>query len=314
MFRAGRADNPGMPLTRIHDLEIQPLSANRVRALALLAHPTVDLGELVSVAETDPALTLVLLRMANSASSSPTRSLSTARAAVIRLGALTTRRAIATTVLSTAFVQLDSAVLDIDGYWRHALAVALIADLIAAQGDRSEAFTVGLLHDVGCLAMAAAEAPRYQRVRHLVRSGVTELDAERIMFGHDHAYYSQRVVEHWGLDAAIAEAVGDHHDGTAGELARLIVRARRIAAGSGIGDGRSTREPGEPLGMADRALLAKVHGPAGLAAQIDAMREAIGAGRAGASRPASPPQSSTSPEPVSASISASGSPSTWRRT
>lgn len=76
-----------------------------MRALELLAEPAVDLGELVSVAETDPALTLTLLRMANSASSSPTRSVTTARAAVIRLGALVTRRAVASTVLTTAFVQ-----------------------------------------------------------------------------------------------------------------------------------------------------------------------------------------------------------------
>lgn len=156
--------------------------------------------------------------------------------------------------------------------------MALIADLVADQSGRSEAFTVGLLHDVGCMAMAVAEAARYQRVSHLVRAGVNELDAERIMFGHDHAYYSQLVVEHWGLDTSIAEAVGDHHGGTANVAARIIVRARRIAAGAEIGDGRGMRLPSDPLGMADRAIIASMNGAAGLAAQINGMREAIGAG------------------------------------
>ena len=58
--------------------------------LQLLPRADVELGELVSNVETDPALTLTMLRLANSASSAPGRRIGTARAAVIRAGALLT--------------------------------------------------------------------------------------------------------------------------------------------------------------------------------------------------------------------------------
>ena len=194
-----------MAFARVQHFDGPPLPANRLRALELLAQPSVELGELVDIAELDPAMTVALLRMANSASSSPSRRLTTARTAVVRLGSLPTRRVIAGTVLSTSFPQPTPDIIDSGEYWRHALAVALIADAAAvARGSRSEAFTVGLLHDMGCLAMAASEPARYQRVARLVRAGVTERDAEQAIFGHDHAYYGCLVAEQWGLGDSIA--------------------------------------------------------------------------------------------------------------
>ncbi len=269
-----------MAFARVQHFDVPPLPANRLRALELLAQPSVELGELVDIAELDPAMTVALLRMANSASSSPSRRLTTARTAVVRLGSLPTRRVIAGTVLSTSFPQPTPDIIDSGEYWRHALAVALIADAAAvARGSRSEAFTVGLLHDMGCLAMAASEPARYQRVARLVRAGVTERDAEQAIFGHDHAYYGCLVAEQWGLGDSIAEAIGDHHTGTTSELARTVIRARHVAARAGVGDGRGSELRVMPeLDNADRALLASVDGARGLTSKIEAIRSAIGMG------------------------------------
>jgi HD-like signal output (HDOD) protein len=246
--------------------------------LQLLPRSDVELGELVSLVEVDPALTMTMLQLANTASSSPGRRIGTARAAVIRLGALTTKRALAGAVMSGAFPEVDGAVIDLDEYWRHSLATALIGDAIAMRsGERTEAFTAGLLHDMGCLAMAASEPVRYERVTQLVRQGVGEEDAERVMFGFDHAYYGMRLAGRWDLSQTITDAIGDHHSGSANDIASATAKARAVAERAGIGDGRTKSPSVEPkLAPADHAILLGLHGVQGLNALIDSYGEAVG--------------------------------------
>ena len=265
-----------MPLTNFSELDLPPLPASQVRLLQLLPKADVELAELVSIVETDPALTVAVLRAANSAVSSPVRRIGTARAAVIRLGALATRRLLGGYVVSSGFEVPAASAIDLDEYWRHSLATVLLADAIAIKdGGRTEAFTAGLLHDVGCLAMAVAEPERYSRVVQLTRRGVSEQEAERTMFGYDHAYYGERLAERWDLPTLVIDAIADSRRGRANEVAHATMRARGIAQRIGIGDGRG-KQPGQ-LGLepADHSVIRVVRGVEGLFSQIASFRDGM---------------------------------------
>ena len=122
------------------------------RALALLAQRDVEIARLAEVIESDPALTAAVLRAANSAISSPAQWITTAREAVVRIGLDTTFNIVSGMIVNSAFGDLQRAGLDAGELWRHLIATALLADAAAsAAGERTEAFTAGLLHDVGRL-------------------------------------------------------------------------------------------------------------------------------------------------------------------
>jgi HD-like signal output (HDOD) protein len=214
------------------------LPAAHAHAMALLARHEAGIAELAAVIESDPALTSAVLRAANSASNWAMRPIDTANEAVVRIGLEQTRRIVAGGALRHAFATLDRSGLDADEMWRHLLATALIGDATARrQGPITAAFTAGLLHDIGRLAMAAQEPGRYAEVVAAVRDGADPCDAERAAFGIDHAAWSTVIAVSWGLTEEIAAALGDHHEGAGGPLAWVVWNAREVAWCAGVGDG-----------------------------------------------------------------------------
>ena len=112
-----------------------------------------DIGLIV---ERDPALTARLLRVANSAAFSRGDPVTSVGAAIGRLGMGHVRSLCLAGGVVRAFGDASQR-LDHKRYWEHSAAVGLVAERLSslskryAQVDGSEAYTAGLLHDVGLL-------------------------------------------------------------------------------------------------------------------------------------------------------------------
>jgi len=219
-------------------IEIPTLPVARVRALALIANVDPSYGELVDVVDADPALTIALLRAANSAASAPVDRVKTAHVAMVRVGMKEARRIIMAVALSNSFQSLHRSGIDEDEMWRHLIATAVLADA-TAWGDvrHSEAFTAGLLHDVGRLALATAEPERYAQVVMLAQHGVLTSDAERSAFGMDHSEWGASLARLWGFPGEIVAAITDHHSASQQGISWVVTRAREMSGELGIGDG-----------------------------------------------------------------------------
>lgn len=214
------------------------IPAVHARAMAVLNDPDLEIKHLATLVETDPSLTAAVIRSANSAASATTRRISTAGEAVVRIGLNTTRRIVMSAVIGESYRGLERSGLNTAELWRHLLACALIADSITAVSPgRSTAFTAGLLHDVGRMAMAQADPIRYSRIVQMAREGVEATETEEEVFGRSHADWGIEAAETWALPADVIEAIGDHHRGNAGPTARAVFDSRRITANLGIGDG-----------------------------------------------------------------------------
>ncbi|GAB4327642.1 MAG: hypothetical protein Kow0010_11210 [Dehalococcoidia bacterium] len=220
------------------DITIPVLPVARLRALRLLANAEPAIEDLEMLVNADPALMAAALRAANSAHSAPATRVRTSREAIVRLGTKNTRRIVLAATLETAFDNLAYANLDLHELWRHLIGCAIVADDAATAGaGHSEAFTAGLLHDVGRLAMAEQDPRRYAEVVAAARAGAPALDAERSTFGLTHIEWGQAVARAWDLSEDLVDAIGGHHTGRGNGLAALLVDVRARLAGAGIGDG-----------------------------------------------------------------------------
>jgi HD-like signal output (HDOD) protein/CheY-like chemotaxis protein len=102
--------------------------------------------------------------------------------------------------------------------WNHSMSTAGSAKAIArvelaSSGVREDAFTAGLLHDVGRLVLASAFGSEYQQVlKRAAEPGVLLASCEGDAFGCTHNGVGAYLLGLWGLTDSIVEAVAWHHE------------------------------------------------------------------------------------------------------
>ncbi len=194
----------------VRELDALPVDpAVSSRLVELLAEPQADStnawDRVVAVIRTDPAMSARLLTMAGDAGS-PAR---TIVHAIETLG----RDAVAAAILTQA---AHLAGMDIAEFRRHSLATACAAELIARRLampiDPAEAYTCGLLHDIGKLVLAAAMPKSYARaIQAAEKHNANIAEFERKIIGHDHTVVGRRFAEHRHFSNAIEETLWLHH-------------------------------------------------------------------------------------------------------
>jgi putative nucleotidyltransferase with HDIG domain len=98
--------------------------------------------------------------------------------------------------------------------FRHNLACALIADQLASVGflNRDVAYTSGVMHDIGRLALAVLRPKEYSLPLG-AHSGTPAsiLKVERELFGLDHCEAGRQLITDWNLPPEFEAIVADHH-------------------------------------------------------------------------------------------------------
>ena len=165
----------------------------------------------------DPAMTAKLLQLVNSAVFGLQLQVSQPLEAVMYLGVETTASLILLAHTFSYFDQLKLSDFSIESLWQHSLVTGQCARWIAtieAAGDEvnAQAFTGGLLHDLGKLALAVNRPEEFQRALSLTQeTGFSLWETEREVFGVTHAEAGACLLSIWGLPAPIVEAVALHH-------------------------------------------------------------------------------------------------------
>jgi HD-like signal output (HDOD) protein len=225
-------------------LEIPVLPAGRMRAFRLLSTPSPQVDEIVTVADSDVGLLAALLRAANSAASAPVNPIGTARQATVRIGTEEARRIIIATATNDAFTAARRSGINLHDMWGHLFATAVLAEQLAlGEVQHSEAFTAGLLHDLGRLAMASNASGHYREVVAMVRAGADARAAERQVLGVDHVDWGERVAEAWHFPTGVVDGIRGHHESVQGGLGWIVYRAREMTHLAGMGDGLTEADP-----------------------------------------------------------------------
>jgi putative nucleotidyltransferase with HDIG domain len=140
--------------------------------------------------------------------------------------------------------------------FKHSLVVARTANQISRQTHRGipdEAYTAGLLHDIGKLVLDCHVEPRIGAITDLAqRDSISFAEAERRLLGMDHGEVGAILSERWELPDFLADAIRGHHrtpssnqsDETA-SLVAVCVLANRLARSHGTGVGSNETEDSE---------------------------------------------------------------------
>lgn len=182
---------------------------------ALLSAPEPSIDEVSRAIETDPAITMRVLRLANSAYFGFAQTVKTIKHAISLLGFRTVQN---TVVAISTFEALghgtESAGLDKTGLWQHAvgcgeMATCLTRKLHLPEGD---AFVGGLLHDVGKIVLDTFFAEFYPAVLDTVRlRDMPLVEAEQAVLGLTHAEVGAQLATMWDLPAELTTIIRWHH-------------------------------------------------------------------------------------------------------
>ena len=198
--------------------------------------PESSLQKLAQVVSQEPGFTTQLLKIVNSPYFGFGKEVRQVQQATVAIGARTVRNlAVAHAVKGTTD---DMDLGDFDGtlFWEDSLRRAAICRYMAERvryEDPLEAFTVGLVQDIGSLFLAYL-APEYsgelQKFRSL--SGGDRHHQERHLVGAGHTDIFALTASSWGLPPDLAEAIVGHHNPKAkasGRRGQWLLALARVA-------------------------------------------------------------------------------------
>lgn len=209
-----------MPQYALHDLvsttgDLAALPQTVVRLLDLLKDQTCAADKVAQVLDHDGAMTANVLKLANSAFYGVRGTVGSTRQALVLLG----NRAVLTLAFATGMVpvmrrNLTGYGIDRDRYWEHSLHSAMAAgvamDRLGDPERACEAFTAGLVHDIGMLALDAHLATNHMKLVPAFPL-FNVADRERDTLGFDHCDAGSLLAANWGFPAALALAIEFHH-------------------------------------------------------------------------------------------------------
>ncbi len=214
--RAGAKTNTeyGELLEKLKDIPTLPAVAMRVNEL--INDPNSSSAEIAEVLKKDQVLTAKVLRLVNSSYYAIPGGVTDVQRALAFLGYNTLAQLVLGVSVFSLFKALDDAqeftMLD---FWRHALATAVCSEMLAKRlklPKPEEAFTCGLLHDIGKLVLNEIDPERLRAVLAETSANKTSfVEVERKWDLPGHSFLGEVVATKWGLPQVIRLAIRYHH-------------------------------------------------------------------------------------------------------
>lgn len=212
-------DVPGMPLTRDEVAtgvgSLPSLPAVVVELLQTLGSDDVDADVLARQIARDQALVAKMLRVANSSFYGLQGKVNSISDAVVVLGLRGVRTLATAAAVTGAFHDIKLPGFDIRVFWRHSIGIALCARAVARHMKVGEdnAFTVGLLHDIGRLVLASCFQEHMTAVLvYQQEHDCVLVEAERAVLGIDHGVIGEVLTGRWNFPPLICDVIAHHHD------------------------------------------------------------------------------------------------------
>ncbi|HLL88167.1 MAG TPA: HDOD domain-containing protein [Tepidisphaeraceae bacterium] len=188
-----------------------------------------------TIVGTEPVLSASILRLVNSAAFGLRREICTVDQAVAYLG-FSTVKSIVVRLKVGPLLGVKASPTGPRGYdgeklWLHSLAVGQAAEHVAKRCGNVDpwlAGTIGLLHDIGKLAINATFPGSVEKLWDSGPTGDESfLARERRLFGADHAFIGGFLAAKWELPGDLVEAIRLHHLPADFQAANLSPELRR---------------------------------------------------------------------------------------
>lgn len=197
--------------------DLPSIPAAALRVVRETDSSTSTAGSVAHILAQDQALSVRVLRLANSAYYGLSRKVSDLSEAVIVLGMRSVRNlAMVASTYPWMIRPLAGYCLGPRQLWAHSFGVAVGAQAVAERSrvpGLEAAFTAGLLHDLGKVALSIWLENKVAALIALAnRDGLTFDQAERKVLGFDHAEVGQYMAEAWNLPKSLVDGIRYHHE------------------------------------------------------------------------------------------------------
>jgi putative nucleotidyltransferase with HDIG domain len=247
-------------IRRLDSLSILPCVATRL--LSLLLEPQPSLEELAEIIESDPALNAKIFSLIHELGLSLPDKNPSIREALDKLPLHIIRDAVLSVKAYPAFGKDSSRASFRKQLIEHCLAVAYcakdIAEVTSLKIDSELAYSAGLLHDIGKLALDEAMPRSFSGIIEQAKSQHTcSCTIEQKHLGLDHTILGKRLAVKWHLPNKIALAIWLHHSDTnaisqsvpEAKIALIVQLADLTARQCNIGQSGSCDSPDLPPAM-----------------------------------------------------------------
>ena len=208
--------------------------------LGMVRDDTVSMESIAACLENDPALAAYLLKISNSAFYGKRYSVSTVRQALQLIG-LNAAVPLLLSFSVKGLVKQENSTLDLDLFWRRSIITACVCAKLADLSpmvEKEEAMLVGLVQDIGMLAINNAFPAAYEGLPQSMWMGHDQLlEHETKTCGGDHVAIGSWLLSTWDFPTDIVSAVVHSHavpergrkdltwcSGGAGLIADVIMR------------------------------------------------------------------------------------------
>jgi putative nucleotidyltransferase with HDIG domain len=207
-----------IPVEFRHQLNLQPIDLpvfrpTAIQLLQMLSDSTSDIEEIVNLINDDQALSLQILKLANSPVFMGLMEMSNIKDSLIRLGLAPVTNIAMTASLSALHVSANPQVNGImQELYHHSTTCAFSCRWLAVNTGHADiadkAYMAGLLHDIGKLYLLKAA----ERVSQNSNARIT-LDREVLLdvFSEMHVEVGCRIMDHWKIPPIFRTIVANHH-------------------------------------------------------------------------------------------------------
>lgn len=204
-------------IANVRNLPTPPIVFHQIQKV--LNDPNVSAAQIASILAEDPAMSVKVLKLTNSAFYGLSREIESVKQAVVIVGIEAVRNLVLSASVLDMFKQKDADQEFQETFWRHSLAVAvcgrLLAKKVKSRGivDPDGAFSAGLLHDVGKIILSCFLPDEYAKF-----TAEREKDAESPSYvveeralGYNHCQVGAILGTQWKLPSRLIQAVSYHH-------------------------------------------------------------------------------------------------------
>ncbi len=196
--------------------ELPPLNQVVRKIHEMIAGSNASAKEIADVIETDQVIATEVLKIANSAYYGMIGKISSIQRALIVLGFNTLGEIVTLVgIKGTLNRTLPGYGYDTKELWNHSLSVAIGAKIIAESkypALKNEAYTAGLIHDVGKIILDPYVLMLKDQIElYMEKEEKTYLEAEDHFFSFNHADVASGICEKWNIPEFLANAIKCHH-------------------------------------------------------------------------------------------------------
>jgi len=200
-------------LSGVYNLPTIPLVIFEITKV--IDDPMASATQLGKIISKDQGLVTKILSVANSPLYGIPRRVSTIDFAIVILGFNHIKNLVIALSMMEAFKTVGGKKFEQKKYWYHSIITAFAAKKIAddlGYPISGEAFTGGLLHDLGIPVIFKYFNKEYQEITKKVKEeSVTYLEAEAEVLGWTHSEIARSLVERWNLPPLLSDVVLFHH-------------------------------------------------------------------------------------------------------